>query len=173
MQDKLRNLKCMAWNPVYAFLDESVYCYRENPGSQSERYREDLMKVWISIASDFRKYLEKHGKTEMYEDILAFHLFFGSFFLVKQELQGERNSVMAAAGILRQYGRHPLVKKAFRSLSAGKYVKELPENLWKWLIPSAAWLFRLHGYLFYALGIALLMRNRVDKKITKSRYREE
>jgi glycosyltransferase involved in cell wall biosynthesis len=171
-QDKAHNMRCLAWNPVYAFIDKSVYRYRVNEASVTFRYKENLMPVWIAIATDFRDYLKENNIRRNYWDLLAFHIFFGSFFLVKQELQSENHGILRATRVLREYGKHPFVRKAFSSLAKGKYVKDIHRCAWKYLIPAASLLFTLHGYLLYAAGIYFLMKLGIDKNITKSRYRK-
>jgi glycosyltransferase involved in cell wall biosynthesis len=171
-EDKPFNMRCLAWNPVYAFIDESVYRYRVNEDSITFRYKENLMPVWIDIATDFRDYLKENNIRRNYWDLLAFHIFFGSFFLVKQELQSEKHGILRAASVLREYGKDPFVRKAFSSLAKGKYVKDIHRCSWKYLLPAASLLFTLHGYLLYTAGICVLMRLQIDKKITKSRYRK-
>lgn len=166
-QDKAHNAACHAYHPVYAFLDESVYRYRVNESSVSFRYKENLIPVWISIAEDYLKFCRERG-VEAYEDIMAFHIFFGSFFIVKQELLAG-NGIGAARKALKRYGKEPLAARYMRELSKRVYTKKVRGGIWNVLIPVASWLFHMHAYGIYALGIALLELLKVDQKITKSR----
>lgn len=169
-QDKAHNMACCACEPCYAFIDDSVYLYRVNEESVTFQYKENFMPVWISIATDFRDFLRERNIRRKYWDLMAFHIFFGSFFLVKQELQFRSHGIMEAAKILREYGRDPFVQKAMFSLAKGKYVREIESRSWKIVIRAAAVLFSIHGYRVYAAGIALLRKLQVDSKITKKRY---
>lgn len=169
-QDKAHNMACCAYEPVYAFIDDSVYLYRVNEESVTYKYKENLRPVWISIATDFRDFLKERNIHKKYWDLMAFHIFFGSFFLVKQELQ-MKAGIIKAAGVLKEYGRDPFVKKAMLSLAKGKYVKEIEPRSWKLVIRAASFLFTIHAYLPFAVGIACLRRLQIDSKITNNRYR--
>lgn len=172
-QDKAHNMTCCAYKPRYAFIDKSVYRYRVNEESVTFKYKPNFMPVWISIASDFEVFLKERGIHEDYNDLMYFHIFFGSFFLVKQELQFKEHKIREAANALKKYGRDPFVKKSMKALAKGRYLKEIEGFTWKFVIWGASLLFTLHGYLFMAAGIALLRKMEVDSKITKARYKKE
>jgi len=40
------------------------------------------------------------------------------------------------------------------------------------MVQGASVIFSMHGYFLYALGISLLRKMEVDKKITKRRYQK-
>jgi len=103
------------------------------------------MPVWVAIAEDFRAFLRKRGIKNTYGDLMAFHIFFGSFFLVKQELQYiisslpvninryERLAVdidkqIALYKGVRQSDNRLLKKKAGKAKNAGEKQKGKPEN---------------------------------------------
>lgn len=168
-QDKAHNMACCAYEPVYAFMDESVCLYQVNEESVTFRYKENMMPVWISIASDFESFCRQRGIAEDYGDLSAFHIFFGSFYLVKQELK--EHGLCSAVAVLRAYGRDPYVRKCMRALARGRYVRKIHAGVWKPAIWCAAVLFCMHGYWLYAMGIAALRAFSIDGQITKSRYR--
>lgn len=170
-QDKAHNMACLAYQPVYAFIDESVYLYRVNEESVTFRYKENFMPVWVAIATDFRAFLKERGIRNTFGDLMAFHIFFGSFFLVKQELQHKKHGIWEAAGVLKRYSRYPFVRKAMAALAKGKYLGQIDAFSWKIVIRMASILFALHLYLPFAGGIALLRKLQIDEKITKARYR--
>ena len=172
-EDKVLNMMCLAYEPVYAFTEESVYQYRVNESSVTFRYKENLMSVWISIAKDFFGFLKERKIKRHYGDLIAFHIFFGSFFLAKQELQHKNGGVFSAARVMRQYGREPIVKEAMKALAKGKFLRCIDSVSLEFSIRSAAALFSAHGYLFYALGIALLRSMKIDEKISRSRYKRK
>ena len=93
--------------------------------------------------------------------------------MVKQELQFKEKKIREAAKALKDYGKHPFVKKSMKALAKGKYLKGVSSISWKVVIWGASFLFSIHGYWLMAVGIALLRKLEVDSKITKSRYKKE
>ena len=98
-------------------------------------------------------------------------IFFGSFFLVKQELQHKKHGILSSVKVLRQYGKHPFVKKSMRVLAKGCYVRKIEPLSWKLIIRATAVFFTLHLYWPLACGIALLRKLQIDERITKARYK--
>ena len=172
-QDKAHNMACCACHPVYAFIDESVYLYRVNEESVTFRYKENFMPVWVSIATDFHGFLKKRGIANQYGDLMAFHIFFGSFFLVKQELQHKKHGILSSVRMLKKYGKYPFVKKAMSALAKGRYTKKITPLSWKIVIRTTAIFFTLHLYFPLACGIALLRKLQIDERITKARYKDD
>lgn len=170
-QDKAHNMACCAYRPKYAFIEESVYLYRVNENSVSFRYKKDFISVWVSIAADFHTFLKEREIEEGYEDLTAFHIFFGSFFLVKQELQSAEKGIRRSVRMLKRYAEIPFVQNAMSSLAKGKYVNEINVYSWKIVIRVSSILFTRQHYWLYVCGIALLRRLEVDKRITKARYK--
>lgn len=171
-QDKAHNILCYAYHPRYAFVNDSVYLYRVNDESITFRYKENLAPVWISIASDFRDTLKERGIEEDYGDITAFHIFFGSFFLVKQELTAGKG-IRKAAEAVRKYGEDPFVAEAMGKLAEGKYVKDISSLSWKVMIRLAAVLFHIGGYFLFTCGIAMLRGLRIDGIISDKRNKRK
>ncbi len=172
-QDKAHNMACCACRPVYAFIEESVYLYRVNEASVTFRYKENFMPVWIAIASDFYHFLKEREIKNTYGDLMAFHIFFGSFFLVKQELQFKKHGVWEAVKMLKKYHGNAFVRKQMAALAKGRYIDKIHVFSWKVTIWAASLLFSLHLYLPYAAGVACLRKLRVDERITKSRYKKK
>lgn len=173
MEDKALNMRCYAYNPVYAFISDSVYRYRVNEESVTFRYKTNYMTAWISIASDFETFLQERKINEDYYDLMYFHIFFGSFFLAKQELDFKEKGIREAAKVLKEYGKQPFVKKSMKGLAKGKYLNQIEPFSWKFVIWAASTLFCMHGYWLMALGIALIRKMEIDSKITKSRYKKK
>lgn len=171
-QDKAHNMACYAYHPVYAFLDESVYLYRVNEASVTFRYKNNLMPVWISIAEDFETFLKERDIPNDFKDLTAFHIFFGSFFLVKQELQFQKHGIGSSVKVLKRYGENQLVKSKMKELAKGAYTRRIESKAWKLVIPPAAFLFSIHAYRLFAVGIALLRKLNVDGRITDSRNKK-
>ena len=171
-EDKGHNMLCYACHPVYAFVDDSVFLYRFHQASATNQYQENLMSVWIATARDFHEELDRRGIKEDYHDLTDFHIFFGSFFLVKQELQAGKG-VFRAAEIMRQYGSDPFVKAAMGDLARGRYRENVSALSWRIMIRCASLLFSVHGYFLYAFGIALLRGFHVDGKISEKRNKRK
>ena len=172
-QDKAHNMDCYVYHPRYAFIEDSIYLYRVNEESVTFRYKENLMPVWIAIASDFNNFLQSREIQGDYGDWTALHLFFGSFFLVKQELQFKKHGIRESVRTLREYAREPLVREAMWVLAKGKYIKEISVRSWRVLIRAAAVVFHIRAYYLFAAGIALLRKLGVDEGITESRNKKE
>lgn len=171
-QDKAHNMACCAYEPVYAFVEGSVYLYRVNESSVTFHYKENLMPVWISIAKDFQEFLQERNIKRNYGDFLALHIIFGCFFLVKQELQFRKHGILASVKVLRKYGADLFVKKELLELAKGKYLNEISEFSWKVLLRAASILLVTHFYWLFVMGIAILRKLRIDEGITKSRYKK-
>ena len=169
-QDKAYNMLCYACHPRYAFIDESVYLYRINEASVTFRYKPNMSSVWLSIAKDFHEELKQRNVEDHYGDITAFHVFFGSFFLVKQELIA-KHGMQGAIRAVKEYGNDPFARRVMKDLAKGRYVKDISYLPWKILIRFSAILFSMHGYAFFVWGIALVRALQIDGKITEKRNR--
>jgi glycosyltransferase EpsH len=168
-QDKAHNMACYACHPSYAFVDESTYLYRVNEESVTFRYKANLAPVWVDIASDFGRLLEEKELGSEYNDLIAFHVFFGSFFVAKQEIMAG-NGIRAAAGKLKEYGRYPLVRDFMRELSRGRYMGGVATWRYRLMVLGASVLFTCHGYWLMAALIRLLLGFNIDGRITRSHY---
>lgn len=173
MQDKLFNMECCVYEPTYEFVDQSVVLYRINESSVTFKYKKDLMLLWRGIAEGFQTFLKSRKIEKDYTDLIAFHLFFGSFFLVKQELQTKGQGLKGAVRLLKEYGASPIVKQSMRALAKGAYVKQTDAAAWNLVIRAASLVFCVHAYRLYAAGIALLRTLEVDRRITKNRYKKQ
>ena len=173
-QDKAHNFQCCAWKPVYGFIEESVVQYRINTDSTTFSYKENFIPVWTSIAADFQTYLEEHEIQEDYGDLMAFHILFGSFFLIKQELQAaKKHGIRRGIRALREYAQVPVTDQCMRWLAHGRYVREIRSKSWKCLIRGTAMLFRMHAWGLLTVGMAVLLKLQVDSRVSKSRYQAQ
>lgn len=171
-QDKAHNMACCVCEPIYAFVEGSVYQYRVNESSVTFRYKENLMPVWISIARDFHRFLQERRIEKDYGDFMALHILYGCFFLVKQELQFKKHGILASITMLKKYGSDPLVKNAMIELSKGKYLREISALSWKVILRASSILLVIHFYWLFVVGIVLLRKLHIDTSITKARYRK-
>lgn len=168
-QDKPHNMSCYAYEPHYAFVEESIYLYRVNEESVTFRYKQNLMPVWIAIATDFQEFLKARELHEDYGDWIAFHIFFGSFFLVKQELQFQKHGILESIKVMRRFGKEAVVREAMAALAKGRYLKEISARSWRIVIRMAAVLFHIHAYWLFVTGIWLIRAVGVDTHITQRR----
>lgn len=171
-QDKAYNIACCAYEPVYAFVDESVCMYRINENSVTFKYKKNFIPVWTDIAEDFVQFLKERNIKKSYGDLTDFHIFFGVFFLVKQELQHNKR-IFAAARALKDYCCLPVSKKSIRELAEGKYLRSIEPFLWKTVILAASFLLYIRSYRLITLGIYILLKFEADSKITKKRYKKQ
>lgn len=172
-QDKAHNMDCYVYQPKYAFIEDSIYLYRVNEESVTFRYKENMMPVWIAIASDFNDFLKQRGIERDYGDWTSMHLFFGSFFLVKQELQFKKRGIREGVRTMKRYGEEPIVREAMGALARGKYIKEISVSSWRFMIRIGSAIFHIRAYTLFVIGIALLRKLRVDGRITESRNKKE
>ena len=168
-QDKAFNMRFYACNPQYAFIDESVCCYRVNESSVTYKYKENYIPVWISIASNFSRFMKKRNIKKEIEDLPAFHIFFGSFFLAKQELQAG-NGLFKTSKKIKEYAKSDYVKNSMRKIIGCNFTKGIKTMSWRWMIWGSTLLFNLHMYFAFALGISILRKLSIDERITRKRY---
>jgi len=172
-EDKVYNMECYVCGPKYAFLGESVYLYRINQESVTSRYQEGLIPAWISIATDFHEFLIERRIDRDYRDWSALHIFFGSFFLVKQELQSGKRGIRRGIRAIKEYGGDPFVRESMVILARGRYLRDINSLSWRVLIRAAAWLLHIRAYWLFVLGISLVRMLKVDGRITNSRNRRK
>lgn len=171
-QDKANNILFYAYHPKYAFIDQSVYLYRINDESITFRYKPNMKSVWVSIAKDFHQELADRKLKDDYWDVTAFHVFFGSFFLVKQEFMAGHGFGKAKKEVA-DFGKDPFVRQSMKDLAKGKYLKGVGSFSWRVFIRVAAIVFALHGYFLFTLGIFLLRRMKIDYMISDKRNRKK
>lgn len=174
MEDKLHNMICCTYGPVYGFVHESVYLYRIRRGSITNKYKnnaEDMAKSWLYIGKSFYRFLEKRGVQDTYNDLLAFHLFCGIFSVGKQSLRCGRQRGRKTARLLKSYGKHPLVRKGVSDLAKGKYVNEVESVFWSTFVRMAAVLFCLGAYRTLTLGIAVLQGLGTEERTSRLKYK--
>ena len=168
LEDKCFNMMCCTYQPVYASVDESVYLYRANSDSITSRYRDYHISVCIAVACDFEQFLHGRGITEEYDDLIAFQLGMGLYFIAKQELMhnGMSQTVRALSG----FGKNPLVRKMVKRLVRGKYIGQIEPKIWRVMIWGVSLLCRLHAYVLLALGVWAMHKVKADEKFVSSKY---
>ena len=117
--------------------------------------------------------MKRRNLNDNYGDLTAFHIFFGSFFLVKQELQFKKHGILESVEMLKQYGNIPFVRWKMKELARGNYVSAIKVRSWKIVIQVSSILFVMRCYWIFACGIAFLRKLEIDKKITEARYKEK
>ena len=169
-EDKAFNIRVYAYNPRYAFLEESVCCYRINEGSITFKYKKDLMDIWISIASDYIRFLKERNIKNEFGDLISFQMFFGVFFVVKQELESGKG-IFETAKILKEYAKNPFIKKLMKRIIAKEYTGSIQSNGWRLMVWGSTMAFNLHMYILFVLGIAIIRKTGTEEKVSEKRYR--
>lgn len=161
-EDKVFNMMCCACKPVYAFVDESVYLYRDNSDSLMYRYWDDFIPVWTAAAYDLEHFLSGRGVMEEYGDLVAFHICLGLVFLSDQELgyKGLRHTV----GSLSAYGRDPLVRRRAGELARGRHIDRIEPRIWKAMVWGASLLCSLRANVLLALGMWVLKKIQLGER---------
>ncbi len=171
-QDKPFNMRCLAAGAKYAFMDESVYLYRVNESSVTFKYKNNYGSIWASIGSDFDDWRKARQIRADYGDLAAFHIFFGSFFIVKQEQNGS-HKISRGRRALKEYRCNPYVLKEMRQLARGRYVNEISNNTWRIVIKTFSRLFTVGLLGLLSFGMFMVRFVRIDRVITNSRYRQK
>ena len=168
LEDKSFNMVCCTYRPIYTCVDESVYIYRVNDDSLTSRYRDYHISVCIAVASNFELLLSERGITEEYNDLIAFQLGMGLYFIIKQELM--HNGTLKTVRALSKYGKDPLVRKMVKRLLRGRYIDQIEPKAWKVMIWGASLLCSLHAYVLLVLGVWALQKMKVDKRLVSLKY---
>lgn len=172
-EDRLFNLECWLNRPVYSFVDESVYLYRCNEASVSHTYKENFAEIWMGVADAFYKSAKRYGRQDDCFDVVAFTLFFSVFFSSKQEYVCRGGKLKLIREELRRYTESPHAKPAFHALARGRYLRDIHSSLWKLMIRCFSVAYDLRWYGPLALGISLLIRLNIDKRLSSTEKRSE
>ncbi len=176
MEDKQRNMVCCTYEPVYGFIDESVYLYRITEGSITDQYRknvEDMAEAWVYVGENFYHFLKERDLLESYGDLLAFHMFCGVFSIGRQSLRSGKKRGKATVELLKKYRHYPLVHSTISELVKGKYIREVHLLFWKFLVRMASVLFYLKAYWLLVCGIALLQCLGTENRMSRLRYKRQ
>lgn len=156
-EDKLYNLCCYACQPNYAFTQESVVLYRRTENSLTRRRDAGFIENWLRLAECFSRFLADRAISADYSDILAFHMFYGSFFIVEQGFhQGQAfDSILRR---LREYGKQGPVRRAMGQLARGRYLSCIPLLSRRVITWGASAVFSAHGYRLFAAATELFVK---------------
>lgn len=166
-EDKLFNLICAAKGAKYVFLNREVYIHRNTPSSVSNSYRIHTHMVWPEIAGLLKERLEKDGLLNgIWENIIAYTIFFGCFFDCKMEYEYTDKNVGSVVRLLKNYAIDPLSKKSFRMLTRVKCLSMIPSGLYRILIFGFAVCMSMHMYRVLAFGIKLITDLKIDEMLS-------
>lgn len=156
-EDKLYNICCYACQPSYAFTDQSVVLYRRTENSLTRQMSPDFIKNWLSLMETFSGFLKQHKTPDACQDLIAFHYFYGSFFLVEQGLRyGEHfHSIVKR---IREYGQYDAVRKAMGALARGNYIRSIPSVLRRIITWGASAAFSVHAYILFSAATGLFVK---------------
>ena len=170
-EDKMFNTECYIKGSRYAFIKERGYVYRRNEMSVSYQYNEKLRECWLGIGHELEKMLRK-TRSEKYEDLVRYIIFFAAFFDAKMEYAEQGKSLKCIRYTLKRYGKDPLAKKCFQDLMYGKNLEALSPVLWKVMMRGFSCCMNLHMYGLLSLGIKLLIDLRIDERLSDTGLRE-
>ena len=156
-EDKLYNICCYACCPCYAFTEQSVVLYRRTENSLTRQASPDFIKNWIHLIEAFSGFLVENGMPEDYYDVIAFHYFYGSFFIVEQGLR-HGDDFRAIVRRIREYGQYDTVRKAMCALARGKYISAIPSLLRRVITWGASAAFSVHAYWLFAASTGLFVK---------------
>lgn len=173
-EDKLFNMQCYLCEATYSFIENIGYMYRRNPESVSYQYNPKSSQCWLNIAETLQKWMEEQGKDlETNQGLVDDTIFFATFFDAKKEYQYHKKSLWSIRKILRIYGKDPMGKAAFRRMAADKNrIPKLEQKIWRVIIKGFSFGMKWKCYLLLALGIQLLIRCRVDERMSDTGLRE-
>lgn len=63
-----------------------------------------------------------------------------------------------AVGLLKLYGKNPMVKRYVSALAKGNYIREVQPAFWRLLVRAASMIFCLGGYRLIIAGIWVFRR---------------
>lgn len=147
-EDKLYNICCYACQPRYAFVEQSVVQYRRTENSLTTRSDPQFSEKWVLLAERFEAFLREKEIHENYYDLTAFHMFYGSFFIVEQGVR-RADSFSGIVRRLRQYGKEDAVKKAMTHLAKGNDLSEIPSAGRRFITWGASMAFSLRAYAVF------------------------
>lgn len=172
-EDKLFNLKCYVCGACYGFVDIQGYMYRKNEESVMHQVPFQFSECWLTIAAELDHWLQEQEADVTCYDLVAYLIFFGSFFDAKSGYLTKRKNVFSIWRILRFYGKNELARRCFTDMSKGKYQKGLTQRFWKMILRGFSGGMRCHMYLLMAYGILFLIRHRVDERLSDTGLRDE
>lgn len=158
-EDKLFNICCYACCPRYSFLEESVVRYRRTENSLTGQLDPLFSEKWVGLMEAFSDFLRERQIPEAFEDITAFHLFYGSFFLVEQGVRHQER-FSAIVKRLRAYGKYDAVKQAMAQLAKGKHLSAIPSVPRRVITWGSAAAFTLGAYGLFAAATGLFVKAR-------------
>lgn len=170
-EDKLFNMQCYMSGAVYAFMSKIGYIYRKNEQSISHQYRTDFNKCWMNIAYAADTWIQmkyEEGtlkqRKEDYERMIAYTLFFASFFNSKMEYtENKKRKVKAVRRVLKEYGTDSLAKKCYENLYKEKKANLPSQFLWRWMIRGFSFFMNKGCYFLLAIGIKILIDAKIDE----------
>ncbi len=166
-QDKAFNMRCLSHKPKYGFLNESVYCYRINISSVTYKYKKNFSDIWISIAKDFSESLK--GYDADFSDLTSFHIILGAYYMVKQEVKNGARVKECISG-LKKYCENAYSAEQIRIVK--KNSKNIKSFKWKVLFNVTEFVLKTKCYTSFVLGVGLIQKIDLEKKISEKRYRK-
>lgn len=172
IEDKAYNMRCTANKPKYAFVKESVYCYRTRRQEIPFQDKDDFVTVWTKVAEEFDAYLQERNLRDAYGDLVGIHMFLGVYTLANKILRDEQSRKDSLKDALKAYCTYEFAEEQFRKLKKEAYVKEVDSFIWRLAIRVTAWSCCMKWYGLLAVGMKLINRLHIDQKVIAKKYRE-
>lgn len=178
-EDKLFNMQCYMSGAVYAFLAKTGYIYRKNEQSISHQPQNELDTCWLDIGHEMKDWIQtkcEEGlfteRKEDYERMIAYTLFFASFFKSKMEyMKSKKRRVKVVRKILKQYGTDSLAKRCYENLYKEKKANLPSQFLWRWMIKGFSFFMNKGCYFLLAVGIKILIDAKIDEMLSDTGLR--
>lgn len=177
-EDKLFNLQCYLCGARYVFVQERGYVYRKNEQSISHQYKQNMGECWLGISYELKEWIaERKDKLiiknkEKQEHLIAYIIFFASFFNAKMEYTEHKKSIWAVRKVLKRYGKDQLGRESFIRLMKAKKRSMPKQILWRIMIRCFSFGMTIKCYLLLAIGIKFLIDQRVDERLSDTGLRE-
>lgn len=165
-QDKLFNVECYLHNPIYSFVTESVYTYRNNISSVSHNYKVKYAQIWISISEEIYRDITGMNIDPQCMDFVAYNLLFAVFFSGKQEYRHSGNKRKKLKEELYKFRSNDLMMQFIKEIVRGKYLSFRQGLHWKIFLWGLSVGLSLKLYEITSIAMKLLIDLKIDERLS-------
>lgn len=171
LEDKAFNLKCYMAGATYAFVDESVYKYRENQNGITFSYKTNFGEEWIRMIEEFEKKQKTLAREKQIPDLIATHLLLGFYYYGKQEIQTSKNPSEIKEK-MKIYMENSLVQKYANLYRNERIGDGFGSILWKSFFDMLSWMVARHKVRMAYSVFRLLVGVGAESRVSESRYQK-
>ncbi len=164
-EDRLFNYLCYGHGAKYVFLEENVYVYRRNAHSISSAYRRQSWEIWMALAGAWEEAVGLGNWPEAWLDMAIYMLPFALFFDGKMEY-AHNPGFAGLQAVVKAYQRHGRARGYGRALAEGRCLSGLDSRPWRTALRGFGLIFSRMPAWFVALGIWMLDRGAVDRRLS-------